>query len=528
MSDKCLTTEQLERFRGKALSAAELLAVDAHLAHCDDCRRRLRAGAASPAHLSASPSGARGGAHVAFDQLAKFASGALSPVDHADIADHLDLCAVCASRLENLRSFKPVEDARPGVSRSRRRAWATAFSASGVLAACAFAWIAAVRHGPVNLEATANLQTAPAVSEAYRNPVPGAVEPSRAPVRSVKRIASTRMAAESTSPKIHAPVTVALIAKVGTAGAALPFEKAQARNYVPPATYASPAKPLPYASLQNAVSAPLYDDKAVAGNATGAERNISAAPPAPAPSVSPTAPTAPAATESFGSNSDWSSSVSANERSEAAKSATETPPSARGGVGGLAAVPPAAPTQLGQMLNSVNKPAAPNEYYVVSSIVLSGAGYEIAATSGQTIDLPFTGASPFVLDFASASGATMVVTGVGSAPVLWLPASGYIGIAGVPGARWYPLQSGSNQAAPVSISPAPSLADLLAMPWYPDMVYRGGFSKPQRGNALASGVEMPGLTVRIGEQTVTGWAAFRAYAAGRPGVQLSAQSAKPR
>lgn len=106
-----LTKKQFAAFQQQALSAAELLALDEHLASCEACRQHLNAavgGDASFAMLQAESLQDNPPAHLAFEQMAGFVEGRLDQEALQIAQDHLAVCPVCRAATEDLRSFSQI------------------------------------------------------------------------------------------------------------------------------------------------------------------------------------------------------------------------------------------------------------------------------------------------------------------------------------------------------------------------------------------------------------------------------------
>jgi hypothetical protein len=97
----------IERYQRRALSPAELLDADDHLAECEMCRRRLgdeprdRAVANSVrAELAATEM-----THLDYESLAAYVEGGLDSIDREIADSHLKLCAKCDAEMNELRAF---------------------------------------------------------------------------------------------------------------------------------------------------------------------------------------------------------------------------------------------------------------------------------------------------------------------------------------------------------------------------------------------------------------------------------------
>lgn len=115
-----LTPENLEGYRQSALPPLELLAVDDHLAACEQCRLRLAGVASAPAlndvwqtlRLQLHPS-AEQIEHLSYEQLAAYVDEQLDGTDRQTVNQHLESCEMCAAELQDLRAFRMEVQALP-------------------------------------------------------------------------------------------------------------------------------------------------------------------------------------------------------------------------------------------------------------------------------------------------------------------------------------------------------------------------------------------------------------------------------
>jgi predicted anti-sigma-YlaC factor YlaD len=105
------TTQQVERYLGRAMSPAELLAATDHLATCEACRKLL--GEAKQLHSSLTSLRADlqaiAGAepvHLQYEELAAYLDGRADPVDREILESHLQICQQCMAEAQDLRTFK--------------------------------------------------------------------------------------------------------------------------------------------------------------------------------------------------------------------------------------------------------------------------------------------------------------------------------------------------------------------------------------------------------------------------------------
>ena len=134
-----LTHQQLVDYLQRKSSAAELLAVDDHLAACESCRSQamthagMNAALPDVATLFAEESEA---AHLEYRELERLADGTLDGVDLEMSQSHLAECANCRAELDDLQRFRNSLTTRPAPRPSRTLQWLVAASlAAAVLLA---------------------------------------------------------------------------------------------------------------------------------------------------------------------------------------------------------------------------------------------------------------------------------------------------------------------------------------------------------------------------------------------------------
>lgn len=124
-----LSQTQLAGYSGRTLYPDELLAVDSHLASCDECYERLTRIMPRTAKLAIGPSFESGEEpfHLDYDRhLQPYVDGTANDIDREIVDSHVALCGKCAAELEDLRAFKQqpiaavISDARTS---SRWREW---------------------------------------------------------------------------------------------------------------------------------------------------------------------------------------------------------------------------------------------------------------------------------------------------------------------------------------------------------------------------------------------------------------------
>ena len=112
---KHLSAREIERYRRQAMSPAQLLILDAHIATCRACREKLddvpRPGTVFTSLQSAfdtytSPESQ----HPSFEQIAAYVDDELDESDRESLEDHLLLCQMCEAEARDLRLFSQAMD----------------------------------------------------------------------------------------------------------------------------------------------------------------------------------------------------------------------------------------------------------------------------------------------------------------------------------------------------------------------------------------------------------------------------------
>lgn|SRR2546425_1667017 len=119
-----LSERSIERYQRRELAPTELLAVDGHLATCDECHQRVRASLEySQADFDYLVQAETAGLilnddHLTYEQLAALVDNELNDVDREIASVHLEVCRQCAEELRGLKEFNtalpvPVTESRP-------------------------------------------------------------------------------------------------------------------------------------------------------------------------------------------------------------------------------------------------------------------------------------------------------------------------------------------------------------------------------------------------------------------------------
>ena len=120
MESEHLSAQSVELYRRRVMSPAELLAADDHFAACEDCRRH----AGEPLQMDAVVSGLRAnlraGAtvlesdHLSYEQIAALVDDEIGEAEREALGSHLEICALCAEEVNDLRVFRPEALAASG------------------------------------------------------------------------------------------------------------------------------------------------------------------------------------------------------------------------------------------------------------------------------------------------------------------------------------------------------------------------------------------------------------------------------
>lgn len=102
-----LSTEQLERYRQKALSAEEQLNIGDHLSVCASCRLKVR----EAIDLDVSASSLRADfetstlTHLTYEGFTAYIDGSMESVDREIVESHLDHCSQCSKEMLELKGI---------------------------------------------------------------------------------------------------------------------------------------------------------------------------------------------------------------------------------------------------------------------------------------------------------------------------------------------------------------------------------------------------------------------------------------
>jgi hypothetical protein len=125
-----LSDQDLERYRGQGRPRAELLALDDHLAACEDCSARLWSGAESTEvfdliemALAASPDIST--EHLTYEQMACLADEQVTGEDRDALSIHLAECHQCSMEVTDLRRDRSLIEGRRGEAYGQSRRGST-------------------------------------------------------------------------------------------------------------------------------------------------------------------------------------------------------------------------------------------------------------------------------------------------------------------------------------------------------------------------------------------------------------------
>jgi anti-sigma factor ChrR (cupin superfamily) len=103
-----ISTEVLEQYGRRVMSSTDILAVDDHLAVCEDCRDRVRAPVQMKAVVSDLRASLRAGAglesdHLSYEQIVALVDGEIDETGRDALQSHLEICVMCTEDVGDLR-----------------------------------------------------------------------------------------------------------------------------------------------------------------------------------------------------------------------------------------------------------------------------------------------------------------------------------------------------------------------------------------------------------------------------------------
>ena len=106
------STQRAEEYRRRVLPEAELLAVDDHLAVCEECRRQISVNVevetlvSDVHHRLLTTPGVPETDHISYEQLETLVDGELEEGEQDALQTHLEICEACTEDLNDLRAFR--------------------------------------------------------------------------------------------------------------------------------------------------------------------------------------------------------------------------------------------------------------------------------------------------------------------------------------------------------------------------------------------------------------------------------------
>lgn len=110
MSATHISPEQLLKYRNRALAPQELVGVDAHLAHCQECRDDLTALASVSASTILAVRQALD-EHITYEQMDAWVENELDSTERELVLAHIGVCAPCARQLQAYEAYAPAMSA---------------------------------------------------------------------------------------------------------------------------------------------------------------------------------------------------------------------------------------------------------------------------------------------------------------------------------------------------------------------------------------------------------------------------------
>jgi hypothetical protein len=179
----------------------------------------------------------------------------------------------------------------------------------------------------------------------------------------------------------------------------------------------------------------------------------------------------------------------------------------------VSAPPPAAPSN-GEVYQWQDVPKG--QEIVITRAVFDQGGYQLYASTGETIVVPFANQNMYVMKFGKSQSGGMYFVSDGSTPTLYVPNGAGLENAAAQGAKWYPFPQNYAYSRPVYMGLAPTWSDYVAMSWYPGMLYYGGYYgyRPWMPGLMYS--PMVGLNINIGGRPYYGWNSYSTYYRSNP------------
>jgi hypothetical protein len=179
----------------------------------------------------------------------------------------------------------------------------------------------------------------------------------------------------------------------------------------------------------------------------------------------------------------------------------------------VSAPPPAAPSN-GEVYQWQDVPKG--QEIPITRAVFDQGGYQLYASTGETIVVPFANQNMYVMKFGKSENGGMYFVSDGSTPTLYVPNGAGLENAAAQGAKWYPFPQNYAYTRPVYMGLAPTWSDYVAMSWYPGMLYYGGYYgyRPWMPGLMFS--PMVGLNINIGGRPYYGWNSYSTYYRSNP------------
>jgi len=157
-----------------------------------------------------------------------------------------------------------------------------------------------------------------------------------------------------------------------------------------------------------------------------------------------------------------------------------------------------------------------DQHITILRATFDKGGYQLRTASGNLIVVPFSERNMFVMKFALTEDGGTYFVNSGSAPVLYMPADGYVENATLRGSFWYPFNRQFRPEMPVYAAVAPNWPAFTSMSWYRGMKCSGSFWTDTQFGPKGLVIPAVGLAYVVDGRRIEGWQKFRDWSQAHP------------